>query len=169
MEQQLLFKNMTIYNSKNYNKFLEFHNKRYELSYNFYTIIMSILLGYCVIINLKHKNILLILIFLMLFVGFLFFRFYLPIRRVKNTSSNIKKTTNTKHIFLFYNFYLKVDKQIMYYFKLYKVFETKDYFYLYINPDYSLMLNKNGFEKGNVDEFRKFIKKKCLLKYRKIK
>ena len=31
------------------------------------------------------------------------------------------------------------------------------------------MLDKNGFEKGNVDEFREFIKKKCLLKYRKIK
>ena len=51
--------------------------------------------------------------------------------------------------------------------KLYKVFETKDYFYLYINPDYAMLVNKNSFEIGTSDDFRKFIKKKCLLKYRK--
>ena len=44
---------------------------------------------------------------------------------------------------------------------------TKDYFYLYINPDYAMLVNKNSFEIGTLDDFRKFIKKKCLLKYRK--
>ena len=71
-------------------------------------------------------------------------------------------------VFLFYDYYLKVDKEIVYYFKLYKIFEVKDYFYLYINKDYALMLDKKGFKIGTVDEFRNFIKKKSLFKYKSL-
>ena len=101
-------------------------------------------------------------------IGFIFIRFYLPIRRLKKTKSNIKKKSNSTHVFLFYDYYLKVDKEIVYYFKLYKIFEVKDYFYLYINKDYALMLDKKGFKIGTVDEFRNFIKKKSLFKYKSL-
>lgn len=164
-----IFKNVTIYNNKNYAQFLKFHNDRYESSYNFYTIIMSILIGYCVIINIKSKNILSTLLFLLLLLGFVLLRFYLPIRRLKKTKENIKNTSTSTHKFLFYDYYLKVDKQIVYYFKLYKVFETQNYFYLYVNQDYALMVDKKGFQIGTVNEFRNFIKKKCLFKYKALK
>ena len=154
---KILYKNITTYTNSNYAKFLNFHNDKYEFSYNFYTIVMSILLCYCIIINIKSKNILSSLIFL-----------FLPIRRLKKTKSNIKKKSNSTHVFLFYDYYLKVDKEIVYYFKLYKIFEVKDYFYLYINKDYALMLDKKGFKMGTVDEFRNFIKKKCLFKYKSL-
>ena len=165
---KILYKNITTYTNSNYAKFLNFHNDKYEFSYNFYTIVMSILLCYCIIINIKSKNILSSLIFLFLLIGFIFIRFYLPIRRLKKTKSNIKKKSNSTHVFLFYDYYLKVDKEIVYYFKLYKIFEVKDYFYLYINQDYALMLDKKGFKIGTVDEFRNFIKKKCLFKYKSL-
>ena len=168
-KQQILFKNVTAYNKKNYGQFLKFHNDKYEFSYNSYTIVMSILLAYCVIINIKSKNIVSTLLFLLLLIGFVFFRFYLPVRRLKKTKENIKNTTTYTHSFLFYDYYLKVHKQIIYYFRLYKVFETKNYFYLYINQDYALMLDKNGFQIGTVEDFRNFIKKKCLFKYKEIK
>ena len=108
------------------------------------------------------------LIFLLVLIGFIFTRFYFPIRRLKKTKNNIKKKSTSTHTFLFYNYYLKVDIETLYYFKLYKVFETKDCFYLYINQDYALMLDKKGFKIGTVDEFRNFIKKKCLFKYKSL-
>jgi len=165
---KVLFKNITSYNNKNYAQFLKFHNDKYEFSYNSYTIIMSILLIYCVIINIKNKNILTTLLFILLLISFVLLRFYLPLRRLKKTKENIRKSSTSIHTFFFYYYYLKVDKQIIYYFKLYKIFETKDYFYLYINQDYALMLDKNGFQIGTVENFRSFIKKKCLFKYKEI-
>lgn len=165
---KILFKNITTYNNKNYAQFLKFHNDKYEFSYNFYTIIMSILLIYCVIINIKNKNILATLLFILLLIVFILLRFYLPVRRLKKTKENIRKSSTSTHTFFFYDYYLKVDKQIMYYFKLYKIFETKDYFYLYINQDYALMLDKKGFQIGTVEDFRSFIKRKCFLKYKEI-
>ena len=165
---KVLFKNITTYNNKNYAQFLKFHNDKYEFSYNSYTIIMSILLIYCVIINIKNKNILTTLLFILLLISFVLLRFYLPLRRLKKTKENIRKSSTSIHTFFFYDYYLKVDKQIIYYFKLYKIFETKDYFYLYINQDYALMLDKNGFQIGTVEDFRSFIKRKCLFKYKEI-
>ena len=53
--------------------------------------------------------------------------------------------------------------------KLHKVFETKEYFYLYVNEDTAFLVSKNGFKLGNSNDFSEFIKKKCLLKYSKQK
>ena len=33
-KQEILFKNVTRYNTKNYNQFIEFHNKKYSFSNN---------------------------------------------------------------------------------------------------------------------------------------
>lgn len=166
-KQEILFKNVTRYNTKNYNQFIEFHNKKYSLSNNFYTIIMTILLIYCIILNIKQKNILLILLFVALLIGFLLWKIYFPLKRYQKTQKNLAKTKDTGFTFSFYDLYFLVDKKPIYYFKLYKVFETKDYFYLYINQDYAVMVSKNGFKIGTAEDFSKFIKKKCLLKYRK--
>ena len=50
-----LFKNITKYNSNNYKEFTEFHTNKYSFSQNTYTIIMSILLIYCIFINIQNK------------------------------------------------------------------------------------------------------------------
>lgn len=166
-KQEILFKNVTRYNTKNYNQFIEFHNKKYSFSTNSYTIIMTILLIYCVILNIKQKNIPLILLFVALLIGFLAWRIYFPMKRYQKTQKNFAKTKETISTFSFYDLYFLVDKKPIYYFKLYKVFETKDCFYLYINQDYAMMVSKNGFKIGTAEEFSKFIQKKCFFKYRK--
>lgn len=163
---EILFKNVTRYNTKNYNEFIEFHSKKYSFSNNFYTVIMTILLIYCVILNIKQKSIPLILLFVALLIGFLLWKIYFPLKRYQKTKKNLN-TKDTGFIFSFYEWYFLLDKKPIYYFKLYKVFETKDYFYLYINPDYAMLVSKKGFEIGTAEEFGKFMKKKCLLKYRK--
>lgn len=166
---KILFKNVTKYNSKIYNQFMEFHSKKYTFSTNSYTIIMTILLIYCIILNIKQKNIPLIFLFITLLIGFLLLRIYIPMKKYEKTQKNITKLKETGITFSFYDWYFLLDKEPIYYFKLYRVFETKDYFYLYINSDSAMLVSKNGFKIGTAEEFSKFIQKKCLFKYRKQK
>ena len=168
-KQEILFKNVTRYNTKNYNQFIEFHNKKYSFSNNLYTIIMSLLLFYCVILNIKQKNIPLILLFVVLLIGFLLWKIYIPMKRHQKAQKNLANFKETGFTFSFYDLYFLLDKKTIYYFKLYRVFETKDYFYLYIDPDYAMLVSKKGFEIGTAEEFSTFIKKKCLFKYREQK
>ena len=168
-KQEILFKNVTRYNTKNYNQFIEFHNKKYSFSNNCYTIIMAILLIYCIILNIKQKNIPFILLFIALLIVFFAWKIYFPMKRYQKTKKNLSTVKETGFTFSFYDLYFLLDKKTIYYFKLYRVFETKDYFYLYINPDYAMLVSKKGFEIGTAEEFSTFIKKKCLFKYREQK
>ncbi len=167
MKLKLLFKNVTKYNSKTYNDFINFHNERFGTSYNIYTIVMTILLVYCVILNIVQKNWLFIIFFLLLLIGFLIFRLYLPVKRYKKTKKEYSNKKENFFTFSFYDWFFTLNDTTFYYFKLYKAFETKDCFYLYINEDTAVMVNKNGFKIGTSEEFSKFIKKKCFFKYSK--
>ena len=164
-----LFKNTTKYNSKNYQQFVEFHNKKYSFSHNAYTGIMTSLLVYCLILNIIQKNFLFMLLFFALLIVFLLFRIYLPMKRYKDTQKHYKENKESNFTFSFYNHYFTLNDYTFYYFKLYKVFETKDYFYLYVDDENAALVSKNGFDIGTTEEFSKFIKKKCLLKYSKQK
>ena len=162
-----LFKNTTIYNSKNYNQFVKFHGKKFSFSYNTYNIIMSLLLIYCIITNIIQKNILLILLFLALLIIWFLFRIYWPMKKYEKTQNKYSKNKQSTVTLSFYKFYFVIEDKTIYYFKLYKIFETKDYFYLYINEQNAILVSKTGFEIGTSEEFSKFIKKKCLFKYSK--
>ena len=164
-----LFKNITKYNSKNYQKFVDFHNKKYSFSYNLYTIAMSILLIYCIVLNIVEKDFLLMLMFLILLALLLFFRIYLPNKRYNDTKKQYSKNKEISFTFSFYKHYFVLNNKTFYYLKLYKVFETEEYFYLYVDEENAALVNKNGFKVGTSDEFTEFIKKKCLLKYSKQK
>ena len=164
-----LFKNITIYNSRNYNQFVKFHGKKFSFSYNMYTLTMTILLIYCIILNIVHKNIFLILLFLATLILFIMFRMYLPMRRYRNTKKHYAKTKQNSFTFSFYKFYFTIENTVYYYFKLYKIFETKDYFYLYVDDENAILVSKDGFKLGTAKDFSEFIKKKCLFKYSKEK
>lgn len=162
-----LFTNTTKYNKNNYEQFLEFHNKKFGFSYNFYTITMTILLLICIVFNIVEKNILFILMFLCILVIFLLYRLYFPFKRHEKTEKQYEKNQETQCTYSFYKWYFTLNNQTIYYFKLYKIFETKDYFYLYINDEHAALISKKGFKVGNAEAFSKFIKKKCLFKYSK--
>ena len=163
-----LFKNTTIYNSKNYNQFIQFHGQKFNFSYNSYTLVMLILMLYCLILNILEKNILFILLFLVMLILTILFRMYIPLKRYQKTKKQYAKNKQSSYSFSFYNFHFTVGKRAILYFKLYKVFETKDYFYLYIDKENAILVSKTGFKLGTSEEFSDFIKKKCLLKYKKV-
>lgn len=162
-----LFKNITKYNSKNYEQFIKFHGEKFNFSYNIYTIVMSVLLIYCIILNIIQKNIPFILLFLAMLILIFLFRMYFPMKRYQKTKKQFSKNKETSISFSFYKFYFSVGKKTFPYMRLFKVFETKDYFYLYIDDENAVLVSKNGFKLGTAEEFSEFIKKKCFLKYKK--
>ena len=162
-----LFKNITIYNSKNYNQFIKFHGDKFNFSYNAYTLVMLVLILYCVILNIIELNIPLMLLFLAMFAFIILFRIYIPGNRYQKTKKKFAENKQTSITFDFFKFYFKIEQKVYPYLMLYKVFETKAYFYLYIDEENAVLVNKNGFKLGTAEEFTDFIKKKCLFKYSK--
>ena len=162
-----LFKNITIYNSKNYNQFIKFHGEKFNFSYNMYTFVMLALMLYCIILNILQKNLAFLLLFFVMFILTIVFRMIFPLKRYQKTKEKLSKNKPDKFIFTFYKFHFSVAQKTFSYFKLYRVYETKDYFYLYIDQENAFLINKQGFKLGNTAEFTEFIKKKCLFKYSK--
>ena len=76
--------------------------------------------------------------------------------------------------FYFYNKYFKIREEnkletyTMKYFSIHKVYETKSFFYIYIDKNHSFIINKNSFSTGTSKKFSEFIKKKCWCKFKKI-
>ena len=162
-----LFKNITIYNSRNYNQFIKFHGEKFNFSYNMYTFVMLALMLYCMILNIIQKNLIFILLFLAMFILTIVFRMILPLKRYQKTKKKLSNNKENKFTFTFYKFHFTVEKKSFSYLKLYKVFETKNYFYLYTDEENAILVNKEGFKLGTAAEFTNFIKRKCLFKYSK--
>ena len=162
-----LFKNITIYNAKNYNQFVKFHGEKFSFFYNMYTIVIMLLLLYCIILNIIQINIPLLMLFLLMLIFIVLFRIYWPMKKQEKIKKNFAQNKQNSVTIDFYKFYFKVAENIYPYFKLYKVFETKDYFYLYVDEENAVLVNKNGFKLGTAEEFTTFIKKKVLFKYSK--
>ena len=172
-----IFKNETIYNSQIYNKFIKFHNNKFGNSYIFFTIIICLFLIYCIISNLIFKNIWISLLLLIFMIFFIYYRIYRPVYNYKKTCKIYSNSKELSFTFIFYNYYFKIINKSkknktyskFYYFKLYKIIEDEEYFYLYTNKENAALINKKGFILGTEKDFREFIKKKCLFKYEKEK
>lgn len=170
---KILFKNTTQYSKKVYSEFLKFHNKKYNFSYTFYTLFFAMLILFCIILHAKNSNIFYTIFFSIILICFISWRFFRPVFKMKKEIKSDKIAKEKKFKFVFYNNYFKIhDKKDVfkiYYFKLRKVFETDDFFYLYTDKEYSFLVSKSGFSVGSETEFSEFIKKKCWLKYSKEK
>ncbi len=171
MKKKLLFKNSTKYSKKVYDDFSRFHNATYSLMYDLYTLAVLGLLLYCLVVVIKSKLIFLIVIFSLCFIFFLGYRVFSPIifyKKQVNKKSILKEKTFS---FYFYDKYFKLRDNLNFfkisYFKLYRVYETEKFFYLYVNKKYAYLIDKNGFTFGNSKDFSKFIKSKVHIKYKK--
>lgn len=165
---KILFENKTKYTKEVYQKYLKFHQSKYGNKYRFITIFYILLLCFCIIMNLKYWNIITTLILAITLTIFCFYRFFYPIKKVKKELKTEKFKKEKEFTFTFYEKYFvisdkKVSEQIRYW-KLHRIFETKDFFYLYINKDHAFLLDKSTFIKGNTSEFLKFLKKKTWFK-----
>ena len=167
---KLLFKNRTKYSKKVYNEYLNFHRNKYNLSYKFYTIIVALLLFFCIGMQVKYHYYSLAILLCVIFTFFILWRLFRPVYEVKKEYQSKKIADEQTFIFKFYENFFVITNKLQYskvrYFKLYKIFETTDFFYLYIDKEHAFLIDKNGFTFGSAEEFSKFIHKKCLFKYK---
>ena len=159
-----LYKNKTKYTKELYSKFLEFHRAKNGLKYHSYTAIISALILFCLIINLRYNIIFLALVFTIILAVFIWYRMFYPNKKVNKEVKKEKFEKEKEFTFSFYEDYITIDdgqkKQKYSYWKFYKIYQNDSYFYLYISKEYAFILDKKQFLVGDVKTFYKFIKKK---------
>lgn len=173
MNLKALFKNTTKYNKTVYQEFLQFHSKHYKFSSTLYTAAIIALFLFCVIVQVKSHNFTLAITFCFLLTSFFLWRLFHPIFEVSKEWKSSKIQNEKEFTFLFFEKYFKIrDKlqvQHISYRKLYKIFETSTFFYLYIDRTHAFLLDKSSFSIGSPEDFSEFIHKKYWYKFKKVK
>lgn len=165
---KILFKNKTKYTKEIYKKYLQFHQNKFGDKYTFTTVVTILLLCFCIITNLKYLNYNTSFILFIVLGIFCFYRFFYPVKKVEKELKTDKFENEKEFTFTFYEkFFVISDKKSsekIKYWKLHRVYETEEFFYLYIDKDHAFLLDKSSFTKGNILEFFKFLKKKIWFK-----
>lgn len=165
---KVLYKNKTKYTKETYSKYLQFHQNKFGNQYTFTTIITILFICFCIIVNFQYKNKLTGLILLVALFIFCFYRFFHPITLIKKELKTEKFEKEKEFTFKFYEKYFTISDtknlEKVKYWQLYKIYETKDFFYLYIDKSHAFLLDKTTFTKGDLSEFFNFIKRKIWFK-----
>ena len=161
---KVLYKNKTKYTKETYAKYLQFHQNKFGTKYRFITILIILLLCFFIITNFKYANKTTGFILLLALLVFCLYRFFQPINLVKKELKTEKFEKEKEFTFKFYEKYFTISDSNNFekikYWKLYKIYETNDFFYLYINKDHAFLLEKNTFTKGDISTFYIFVKRK---------
>jgi len=169
---KILFKNVTKYDKEIYTDFLKFHQKVFGLKYSLYTAFIIGLLLILVAMQIRIHNIDIAIILCFVITGFFLWRYLHPASEVSKEFNSEKIQDKKEFTFTFYEKIIKIrendklETYVINYKELYRVYETKDFFYIYTDSRHSLLININSFIIGNSDDFSKFIKKKCKFKYK---
>lgn len=167
---EILFENKTKYSKKEYDIFIESYKKEYAVSDYAYIIFYIVFFGFCMILAFKEKEFLLGIALLIGLGIYLWYKVIRSNRLVEKTKKSKKVGGQFVNSYEFYKNYFKVEnidgKAQVLYFKLYRVVETRDHFYIYISRQYAFIVSKSGFTKGSTEDFSKFIKKKVFTKYK---
>ena len=173
MELELKFKNITKSTKDIYNQFLRFHNKKFGKKELLHLFLFLFFIAYFIVFNIKNKNYtyIIILIAIALIAGFVYkviHRQNVPEKELKS-----KRILNQEEIiYNFYNLFFEVirnnKKQSILYRQIYRVYQDENNFYFYIDATHALLVDKRGFVKGNLSEFKEFISKRCIFKYNKL-
>ena len=126
-------------------------------------MIIAIILA-CIIYLISYNLFSTAIIFCIIFVIFIFYRFLKPASDV-NKEYNSEKIKNSTP-YTFYDKYFTISDNKLYnevkYYKLHRIFNTEKYYYLYIDKTHAFLIDKSKFIKGNYKDFYKFIKTKNL-------
>lgn len=164
-----LFVNKTTYTKDMYVEFLKFHNKKYNPIYIAYTLFWAFLFFLCIILSFDSGSRTQGVLVTIILICFLIYRIVRPQLIVDKEMNSDKLEGNITNTFTFYekNFEVKNanGKFIYKYSNLRKIFETQDYFYLYVTKENAFLLSKSAFSFGTSYTFSKFIKTKCRFKY----
>ena len=170
---KILFKNKTKYTKEIYKKFVDFHSKRYNFQYNLFTFIIIILILFCIILQLTYRYYSLVIFTCIFFTCFCLYRYFHPISVVSKELRGETISEEKSFTFKFYDKYFTVEDKsecnTVKYTNLRKVFDTEDFFYLYLDKTRAFIIDKKNFLVGKPIDFSAFLEKKYLLKFKKVK
>ena len=165
-----LFENRTKFSQKEYDIFLESYKNEFEKSDYGYIVYYIVFFGLCMILAFMQGEIILGITLLVGLGIYLWFKIIRSNKLVEKAKKSQKVSGNFVNKYEFYKNYFKVEnpegKTQILYFKLYRVVETKLYFYIYISRQYAFIVSKLGFTEGNPENFSEFIKKKVHMRYK---
>lgn len=165
-----LFENKTKYSQKEYDIFLKSYTEEYAASDRAYMIFYILFFGLCMIFAFKEREFILAIVLLIGLGIYLWYKIIRPFKAVEKDKKSQKLSGSFINKYEFYKNYFKVENpegtaQILY-FKLYRVVETKSYYYIYISRQYAFIVSKLGFTEGKSEDFSRFIKKKVFSRYK---
>ena len=170
---KILFKNRTKYTKEIYRKFVEFHNNKYNFQYTLFNIIIIALILFCIVLQISYKYYGVAILTCIVFTCFCLYRYFHPISVVTKELKGKTIQEEKSFTFKFYEKYFKVYDNLasntVKYYKLRRAFETKNFFYLYLDKTHAFIINKENFSIGKPSDFSRFIGKKCFPRFKKFK
>lgn len=148
--------------------FLDFHTSKFGLKFFLLGVLGILAILAVVIAQISSQNYLLVALTFLALLGFFFLKFIKPI---KNVSSDFKSKQIKEKQLLTFEFFddffiiTKKNKEFKkYYTNVYKVFEVKHFFYIYISKHRCFILEKSGFINSDINKFYTFLDTKCTCK-----
>lgn len=158
-----LFKNKTKCTQKEYDKFLELQIDEFGISELIKQLLWIAFFIFCIVLSIIYKEYRLLGT---IFLGVLIYIWFEVIRPIKNKDKQREYT----NIYKFYKYFFTIEcpsgVSKIFYFKIYRVIETNTHFYIYISRENAALVSKKGFINSTPEEFKKFIHKRTMLKYK---
>ncbi|MCI9063488.1 MAG: YcxB family protein [Clostridia bacterium] len=165
-----IFKNETKSSKKEYNMFIEAHDKEFGFREDLHTIICAAVFLCFIIYAFLNSIFIFAFIVSIILIIFILYKILQPNYVVKKElkSNKVRKEYTNKYSFYKYSFIIKNKETNLriFYFKIYRVLENDTHFYIYITPKRAYVISKSGFTKGNAKDFARFIKKRVFFKYK---
>lgn len=165
-----LFENTTSYSTDDYIEFLKFHNKKFSIYYMLYTAFWVFLFLFCIVLSFRYNSRIQGVFITILLVSFVAYRTIKPNMIVDNEMKSDKYGKDSANTFSFYDKDFEIENnkgKFKYKYSIFrKVYETDDFFYLYVTKENAFLVSKNTFSLGNATNFAKFMKQKCGFKYK---
>ena len=170
---KILFKNKTKYSKEIYKQFVDFHSKKYHFSYVLFTATIIFLILFCIVLQISYRYYSLAILSCIIFTCFCLYRYFHPISVVNKELKGKTLQEEKSFTFKFYEKYFKIQYKLQIdtvkYYQIRKIFETKNFFYLYIDRTHAFIINKENFLIGKPADFSEFLKKKCIFRFKKVK
>lgn len=165
-----LFQNKTALSKKVYLDLLTFHQRKFSWKHTISTAIFSLLFILLISSLFASHQFVHGFLFFIIFASFLAYQFIHPMQKNTKEFHSDKVQNNLVNTYSFYEKYFVIKNTMgsdkIFYHKLYRTFETENYFYLYLDKTNILVLDKSGFLLGTTQGFKEFIKHKMWLKFK---
>lgn len=166
---KILFKNVTRYTKEEMKIFQDFYYNKNVKMYTIGKIGLQLIVLILMILNIMQANWYSLIGIVAWFIILYAYLYNVKPKRKQNIN---KEQEDQEYEFNFSEEYVQIkdneNKEIrkVKYSQFRKVYETKRDFYMYIDKNHSLLINKDCFKIGSKENFGKFIKKKMKFKYK---